>query len=45
MGRERNHERPSSRGAQLVRPDWHLKDVVAALRNSREVTHSVRHLG
>jgi serine O-acetyltransferase len=45
MGRERNRERPPSRGAQLVRPDWNLKEVVAALRTSREVTHSVRHLG
>ena len=45
MGRERNRERPPSRGVQVVRPDWNLKGVVEALRLSREVKHSVRHLG
>jgi serine O-acetyltransferase len=45
VGRERNRERPPSRGAQVVRPDWNLKGVVEALRHSREVKHSVRHLG
>ena len=45
MGRERNRERPPSRGVQVVRPDWNLKGVVEALRVSREVKHSVRHLG
>ena len=45
MRRERSRERPPSRGAQLVPPDWNLKGVVAALRESREVKHSVRHLG
>ena len=29
----------------MVRPDWNLKGVVEALRQSREVKHSVRHLG
>jgi len=43
--RERSRERPPSRGAQLVPPDWNLKGVVEALRLSREVKHSVRHLG
>jgi len=45
VGRERNRERPPSRGVQVVRPDWNLKGVVEALRVSREVKHSVRHLG
>ncbi len=45
MGRERNRERPPGRGAQVVPPDWNLKAVVEALRESREVRHSVRHLG
>ena len=45
MRRERSRERPPSRGAQLVPPDWNLKGVVEALRLSREVKHSVRHLG
>jgi len=45
MGRERNRERPPGRGAQVVPPDWNLKAVVEALRESREVKHSVRHLG
>jgi serine O-acetyltransferase len=35
----------ANRGAQVVPPLWDLKAVVAELRNSREVTHSVRHLG
>jgi len=33
------------RGARVVQPLWDLKSVVAELRTSREVTHSVRHLG
>lgn len=45
MGKERNRDRAAGRSAQLVRPDWDLQAVVAALRTSREVTHSVRHLG
>lgn len=45
MGRERNRERPPGRGAQVVPPDWNLKGVVESLRESREVRHSVRHLG
>lgn len=35
----------ANRGAQVVPPLWDLKAVVAQLRQSREVTHSVRHLG
>jgi serine O-acetyltransferase len=35
----------ANRGAQVVPPLWDLKAVVAELRSSREVTHSVRHLG
>ncbi len=38
-------ERASNRGANIVAPLWDLKTVVAELRASREVTHSVRHLG
>ena len=34
-----------SRGARVVPPTWDLKTVVEQLRTSREVTHSVRHLG
>jgi serine O-acetyltransferase len=34
-----------ARGAQIVQPRWDLKSIVADLRTSREVTHSVRHLG
>jgi len=33
------------RGARVVQPMWDLKTIVAELRTSREVTHSVRHLG
>jgi len=33
------------RGARAVQPLWDLKAIVADLRTSREVTHSVRHLG
>jgi serine O-acetyltransferase len=35
----------TNRGAQVVTPLWDLKSIVAELRTSREVTHSVRHLG
>lgn len=34
-----------NRGARIVQPLWDLRSVVADLRTSREVTHSVRHLG
>ncbi len=34
-----------NRGANIVPALWDLKAVVAELRTSREVTHSVRHLG
>ncbi len=34
-----------NRGASIVPALWDLKAVVSALRTSREVTHSVRHLG
>ena len=33
------------RGARVVQPLWDLKSIVTELRTSREVTHSVRHLG
>ena len=33
------------RGASVVQSIWDLKSIVADLRMSREVTHSVRHLG
>ena len=45
MPKEHLKQRLPNRGAQGVRPDWDLKAVVAALRESREVTHSVRHRG
>ncbi len=45
MAKERLKQRLPNRGAQAVRPDWDLKAIVAALRTSRELTHSVRHLG
>ena len=35
----------TTRGAQVVAPLWDLKSIVAELRTSRELTHSVRHLG
>ena len=35
----------TNRGAQVVPPLWDLKSIVAELRTSRELTHSVRHLG
>ena len=38
-------ERLANRGAQVVPPLWDLKPIVAQLRQSREVTHNVRHLG
>jgi serine O-acetyltransferase len=31
--------------APVIEPEWNLNDVVAALRQSREVTHKVRHQG
>jgi len=45
VSRERGKERTADRGMQQVTPDWDLPGIVAALRQSREVTHSVRHLG
>jgi len=42
---ELGKEGVSGRGARIVQPLWDLKSVVADLRTSREVTHSVRHLG
>jgi len=45
VSRERVKERIPNRGAQAVQPDWDLKSIVAALRESREVKHRVRHLG
>ncbi len=45
MPKERLKQRLPNRGAQAVRPDWDLPAVVAALRESREVSHSVRHRG
>lgn len=33
------------RNAEVLSPDWGLESLVAALRESREVTHSVRHKG
>jgi serine O-acetyltransferase len=38
-------DRQSNRGAQVVPQQWDLQSVVAKLRASREVTHSVRHKG
>jgi serine O-acetyltransferase len=38
-------DRRASRGAQIVPQQWDLGKIVADLRASREVTHSVRHLG
>jgi serine O-acetyltransferase len=38
-------DRLANRGAQVVPPLWDLKKVVAELRTSRELTHSVRHMG
>lgn len=38
-------EGQANRGTQTVEALWDLKSVVAELRTSREVTHSVRHLG
>jgi len=45
VSRERGKERTADRGTQQVAPDWDLPGIVAALRHSREVAHSVRHLG
>jgi len=33
------------RNAEIIASDWGLDTLVAALRESREVTHSVRHKG
>ena len=33
------------RNSKIVRPNWNLDTLVEALRESREVTHSVRHKG
>jgi len=41
VGRQDN----PGRGAQIVPPIWDLRTVVEQLRRSREITHSVRHLG
>jgi serine O-acetyltransferase len=38
-------DRLPPRGSRVVQPLWDLKRIVGALRDSREVTHSVRHLG